>query len=449
MNSKVNKELYKLLSPRMTKYIPCHPSPKQAAFLLCNALEVMYGGAARGGKSIALLMGGLQYVDVPGYHALILRRTITDLVLPGALMSIAQEWLTNTDARWDDRSKSWCFPSGATLTFGHCEAEKDKLRYQGSQYHYIAFDEASQFSETQYRYLFSRLCRVEGSTIPIRMRAASNPGGPNHVFLYERFIKRADKNNKERVFIPAKLEDNPYIDQKSYDISLQQLDHITRAQLRDGNWEITTDGKLFQRIWFTGKDGEKIVGLGQLPRDLRGNLIPWTRGPIRYWDIAATTKTNSDFTACVKGAVYNNCFYILDVRTFKGTPQEVENYIKQVAAEDGPGVKIYIEQEPGSSGVIVTDHYTRTVLSGYAAYGEKKLLDKVASANPFSAAAENGFTFMLRADWNAPFLDELEIFDPINNSKSVHDDMVDAASGCYRKLFPTKTGHATFSELLI
>src|SRR4051812_48713519 len=108
------------LFPALQTYCPHdpHANPKQAAFLLFPGLEAFYGGAAGGGKSDALLAGALQYVDVPGYAALLLRRTFSDLALPSALMARAHEWLGPTNARWNDTTKTWTFPSGASVTFG-------------------------------------------------------------------------------------------------------------------------------------------------------------------------------------------------------------------------------------------------------------------------------------------------------------------------------------------
>src|SRR5687767_3640230 len=85
------------------RYSPNTPEPRQHAFLLLddlNVLEAFYGGAAGGGKSDALLMAALRYVDVPRYAALLLRKSYADLALPGALMDRAKEWLAGSDARW-------------------------------------------------------------------------------------------------------------------------------------------------------------------------------------------------------------------------------------------------------------------------------------------------------------------------------------------------------------
>jgi hypothetical protein len=138
----------------MTRYIPHRPTFKQMAFLILPQIEALYGGQPAGGKSDALLMGALQYADVPGYAALLLRRTYADLSLPGALMDRAHSWLGGTDARWHEQSKTWTFPSGATLNFGYLETENDKYRYRGPEFQFIGFDELTNFTETQYLFLF-------------------------------------------------------------------------------------------------------------------------------------------------------------------------------------------------------------------------------------------------------------------------------------------------------
>ena len=86
-------------SAQTKSWIPHSPTPKQQQFLDCRAREVFYGGAAGGGKTDALLMAALAFVDVPGYRALLFRRTFADLNLPGALMDRAREWLGGTAAR--------------------------------------------------------------------------------------------------------------------------------------------------------------------------------------------------------------------------------------------------------------------------------------------------------------------------------------------------------------
>jgi len=232
-------------------------SAQQAAFLLLPNREAFYGGAAGGGKSDALLAGALQYVDVPGYAALILRRTYGDLALPGAIMNRARQWL-HGKAQWQDKTYTFKFPSGATLTFGYCESEDDVYRYQGTESQYIAFDELTQFSETQYQYLFSRLRGTSDIPVPLRMRSASNPGGVGHGWVRDRFIR---KRAKDVIFIPAKLEDHPDEEFKNdYRVSLKNLNEGLRKQLEDGDWDVAM-GLAYGRL----EENVHLVPKFQLP----------------------------------------------------------------------------------------------------------------------------------------------------------------------------------------
>lgn len=251
-------------SIRLTKYIPAHHveglSEKQHAFLWLMNREALYGGAAGGGKSDALLMAALQYVDVPDYASIIFRRSFTDLSLPGAIMDRAADWLADTDARWSEVNKTWTFPSGATLTFGYLQHAADKYRYQSAEFQYIAFDELTQFPEEDYTYLFSRLRGPSAgwlARVPLRMRAATNPGGRGHAWVKERFIDT--RGNPERVFIPASLYDNAHVDQRSYEESLSQLATHERLQLLTGDWDARPPGDWF----FEHADIQAAVELGR------------------------------------------------------------------------------------------------------------------------------------------------------------------------------------------
>jgi hypothetical protein len=136
-------KLQQLLTPKMTRYIPHTPTPKQAAFLLLDGKEAFYGGAAGGGKSDALLMGGLQYVDVKGYAGIIFRKSYADLTKPGALMDRAREWMApfvnEGECRWDEKNKKYDFLDKygrhadirSILQFGYLENDKDRFNYQG------------------------------------------------------------------------------------------------------------------------------------------------------------------------------------------------------------------------------------------------------------------------------------------------------------------------------
>jgi hypothetical protein len=218
---------------KLRGYCPHTPHPKQAEFLALPTREALYGGAAGGGKSDALLMAALEHVHVPGYSALLLRRTYADLALPGAIMDRAHAWLAGTDATWNGTDKRWTFPSGATLSFGYLDTDRDRFRYASAEFQFIGFDELTQFPEQWYRFLFSRLRRLKGALVPLRMRAATNPGGIGHEWVRRRFVSALDP---ERPFVAARLEDNPSLDAGEYRASLANLDAATRAQLEEGVW---------------------------------------------------------------------------------------------------------------------------------------------------------------------------------------------------------------------
>ena len=361
-------------------------------------------------------MAALQYVDLPNYSALLLRRAYTDLSLPGALMDRARAWLMPTEAHWRDHMKTWEFPSGATVTFGYLERPGDEYRYQSTEFQFIGFDELTQFTEKQYRYLFSRLRRTHAVDLPLRMRSASNPGGIGHEWVRERFID-AEGLMENRIFIPASLPDNPHLDQEAYISSLNQLDPITRQQLLLGDWSARQPGNLFKREWFLIVDELPVV----------------RNRSVRFWDLAATpvrTNNDPDWTAGVRvdyGA--DGLYYIVDVQRMRGTPAEVEALIRQTAMIDGSSTQIYIEQEPGASGVNTIHHYVTRVLPEYTVRGQRATGSKVERAGPVSSQAEVGNVRLLRGAWLGPFLDEVEAF-PLGG----HDDQVDALSGAFMRL---------------
>lgn len=262
-----------LATPKRSPYAKHEPTPKQAAALVAHRLlpsnepsEVFYGGAAGGGKSDWLLDGALEFSELTGYAAIIFRRTYTDLALPGAIMARSKEWLARSDAGWNETNKTWTFASGATLTFAYLRAEDDKYRYQSAEFQYVGFDELTQFSQGQYTYLFSRLRRpaikcaecvqtwpcaahpeasydaatepwkLALSRVPLRMCSASNPGGIGHGWVKERFPIDG-KPRGRRVFIPARLDDNPHLDRAAYTHSLKKLSPALAKQLLEGDWE--------------------------------------------------------------------------------------------------------------------------------------------------------------------------------------------------------------------
>lgn len=405
-------KLYKALTPRLTKYIPrTHPpTEKQAAFLLLDNLESFYGGAAGGGKSDALLMAGLQYVDYPEYSGLILRRTYKDLSLPSSILDRAHEWLRPTDARYHPKLHQYTFPSGSNLTFGYLAHESDVYQYDSAQFQFVGFDELTQFSERQYRFLFSRMRRQKGSRVPLRMRSASNPGGIGHLWVKSRFIMNAQRH--KRVFIPARLEDNPHVDIESYDEALQELDPVLRMQRRFGDWDVVDDGNIFKRDWFTKFLQER----------------PQKAVRVRYWDLAATEGGGDFFAGALVARYPDKTWGVENIIRGKHSPAKVEAIIKSTAQADGRAVRIRLEQEPGSSGKTVCDMYVR-MLAGYDVKGIPSTGNKVTRWRPFAAQAEAGNVLVYSAPWNSDWIDELCA---VPNSE--HDDQADATAGAFNAI---------------
>jgi predicted phage terminase large subunit-like protein len=222
---------------------------------------------------------------------------------------------------------------------------------------------------------------------------------------------------KGRPFIPAKLQDNPFLNQTEYEAQLQLLDPVTRAQLLEGNWDVLPLGQVFKRDWF------RII-----------DEVPEIAQRVRWWDLASTEPKpgqDRDYTAGVlMGRTAERQYVILNVLRDRRSPQGVRRMVAQAAAEDGRGVPIWMEQEPGSSGAMVIDDFTRNVLPGYEFRGQRATGDKVVRARPLAAMAEAGHVLVRRAHWNRDLLDEFSAFP----SPGVHDDQVDATSGAFAKL---------------
>lgn len=419
--------IMQLLTPKMTEYIVHQPYPKQAAFMLLDGKEAFYGGAAGGGKSDALLMCALQYVDIPGYSAIIFRKTFADLVKPGALIDRAQEWLapwtTTKQVRWVDKEKKFVFPSGAILQFGYMETANDRFNYQGGEYQFIGFDEVTHMLEQCYTYMFSRLRRLKTAMdIPLRIRAASNPpdDGDNAEWVYDRFVN-PDTKDPSKVFIPAGMDDNPHLDAESYVEALEELDPVTRARLRDGVWTIKRQGNMFKRDWFEYVDAP-----------------PPGRRTVRFWDCAATEVDPAkkkrgkgpDFTVGLKMSEKGGIYYLEDIIHVQQSAMNVEKLQKETAQSDGYGVRIREEEEPGASGKYTTQKKAKEIFKGYAYEGVRNTGNKIDRAKLVSAASERGIVKIVRGCRNLEkFFDELEGF-----PAAPHDDLADGFSGAFNAL---------------
>lgn len=423
LSSSLRLSPYLPLDPRdPTGQTPYTPTAPQAAFLLLDGREALYGGAAGGGKSDALLAAYLQYAHVPGYAGLILRRTFRDLALPDAIMDRAKKWLLpHPEIRWADKDKTFTFPSGATLTFGYLEQANDHLSYQGSAYQYVAFDELTQFEEYQYVYLFSRARKPPEMPVPVRIRAGSNPGGPGHEWVKARFDlgSQPPRPIRGRRFIPARVEDNPHIDQEQYLAGLDELGPVEKARLKHGDWGARPPGEMFDRSWFT-------TILPHRPDD----VDRW----VRRWDFASTAKRKGnkdpDYTVgTLMGRRKTGAVVIADVVRFQKDPGDTEAAFLATAAQDGRSVAVRWEREGGSAGKMLEAGLVAKLM-GYDAAGVPSTGEKSIRARPLAAFAKVGLVHLVEGLWIPDWLAELEAFP----QDSVHDDQADSASGAFEDL---------------
>ena len=422
----------------------------QEDFLRNNANIVIYGGAAGGGKTFALLLECLRWVKKTGFSAVIFRRTSIQVRNPGGLWDTSLTIYPLASGYPRQSTLEWKFPSGAKVSFAHMDHDNDRFNWQGAQIPLIGFDELTHFTWQQFMYMFSRNRSVSG--VPSYIRATTNPDPDSWVrhmiswwideksgyAIPERsgkirwFVVESDKiiwgDSKEELtskdktrlpksfsFVASTIYDNKILLERdpTYLASLKALSRFEREQLLMGNWNVRPSaGMFFQRSFFNVID--------VLPRNLTF---------CRYWDRAATKKTEQndpDYTVGLKLAKDpNGVFYVCDMVRLQESPLNVQNAIKNTASQDSVICKIGIEQDPGQAGVSEADLLIR-MLSGYNVKPYKATKDKVTRASPVSAQAEAGNIRVLLGHWNEDFFRELENF-----PEATHDDIVDALSGAF------------------
>lgn len=460
--------------------VPHPPSPNQALFLASDAEELLFGGAAGGGKSDALLMAALQFVDVPGYAGAIFRRTKVEMNRPEAPLARMRQWLAPAIAagrcEWDDKAHGFAFRTfdakgarapDSLIHFGYGSTLTQLETYQGAAFQFIGIDELGAWPLGFYQYLFSRLRRtveLGARRVPLRMRSTANPGGPGHEWIKDRFVsharhargttaledlrarrkrtrslpappvyrsppsaealelaKETGRPAQGAVFIPSFTSDNPGLDVASYRAQLARLDPVRREQLEEGDWESTGSGGFFSLASF-----EVVDVLPELGR--------W----IRSWDFAATKLEpgkDPDWTVGAKCGIWRPRdkdgvygaprFVVGDLARWRENPAEQERLVKAVAQLDGRKVSQVIEQEPGSAGKTVIHNWATGPLFGWQVLGFKKTGPKEEYWRPLSGFASQSPIILLRAPWNAALIAELTAL-PIG-----HDDQGDAVSQGY------------------
>lgn len=435
----------------------------QTAFLSTAADIAIYGGAAGGGKSYGLLLEPLRHVHNAKFTALFFRETSTQIRAPGGLWDESANIYPHLGATPREVQLEWAFQSGATVKFAYLQYESDKYNYQGSQLGFLAFDELTHFSITQFFYMTSRTRSVSG--IRPYIRATCNPDADSWVAEFiswwidqdtgypiperagvlrwftrinEQFIwgDSAEEVNalarqlmddpeyeaepKSLTFIPAKLDDNPALTGKDpgYRGYLLSLPLVERERLLGGNWKIrAVEGNIFRRAWFVGKVVEETPRLGKR---------------VRYWDKAGTPGGGKFTCGVLMLRTGDSQYYVEDVIREQVGALVREQLIKDTAAADSARyglVETWVEQEPGSSGKDVAEGTIRN-LAGFDVHAERPTGEKLVRAGPYAAQCEGGNVFLKRAAWNGAYVDELAA------CPGVYMDQVDGSSGAFNKLAP-------------
>ena len=457
----------------MTTPIVIKPQPgPQENFLSSPADIAIYGGAAGAGKTWAILMECLRHVTRNSeFAAVIFRRTMPQVKNPGGLWDESEKLYSVCGGMPTASLSEWNWAAGGKVKFSHLEHEKNKLDWQGSQIPLIIFDELTHFTISQFFYLVSRnrsMCGVKPY-----IRATTNPDADSWVAQFiawwidpetgfpipERagrvrwFVRINDvlcwgdsrqdllekygnpnlpEEHEEQIqpksvtFIPGKPTDNPALMKADpgYLANLKSLPLVEQARLLGGNWKIRpAAGLLFKRHWV------KIVDVAPANMDI-----------VRYWDLAATEKTDSNDPDWTVGVKLGRCrdtgiFYWLDTVREQLSPHGVEQLILNTAIADGPAVRIGVPQDPGQAGKSQVKTYT-DLLQEFSCTGKTERGDKVVRFSPFSAQCQAGNVRVLRGSWNEASFTILEAFP----SAGAHDDDVDACSGAYRMLTGSSMG---------
>jgi len=261
-----------------------NPGP-QAAFLACPVREILYGGAKGGGKTDAIGPKALKHIERYGQWAtvLILRENYPQLT---EIMERMRPLCLLLGGRYNKVEKTWRFPSGARIIFGHLSDGADP--YWGQEYSLIIIDEVTRTIKTESDYLKLLGSLRNSHGIPCSVVLTSNPGGEGHNWVKARFMSappltviKDERTGLERVFIPARLEDNPQLGPE-YRLQLEQMGEAERRAFLEGDWS-AFEGSVFKleqgiHIWTWAQFRER-TGKDRPPKE-------WTRFRSMDWGYA-------------------------------------------------------------------------------------------------------------------------------------------------------------------
>lgn len=226
---------------------------RQRDFMEAEAEEVLFGGAAGGGKSFGQLLDALVYaLRYPGSKQLILRRSYAEL--EKSLIRVSLGLYPADLYSYNSTSHVGRFVNGSLIDFGYCAVENDVFRYQSAEYDVIRFDELTHFDEFQYLYMLSRLRGTNG--YPKQIKSTTNPGGIGHLWVKERFIDPSPpdtvffaEGGSSRLYLPSRIDDNRFLAEgdPGYKTRLLALPESQRKALLDGDWNLF-EGRFFSEF---------------------------------------------------------------------------------------------------------------------------------------------------------------------------------------------------------
>lgn len=463
------------ITPYMMRACP-NPYPKQQQFISLNDLEAYTGGSTGGGKSNALLLAALQFVDIPTYSACVFRATYTNLSKSGAIMDRAKSWLIydGSDVHWNANDCVFTFPSGAKLSFAYMQSQKHADNHRSAEYTFLAYDEVTEIPEECYRFLFSRLRRNKtGFNIPLRCRSASNPGGEHSEWVKNRFIPKGyleckdnefrfnrlwkkgevcsdcegtGKLDKEpcfycdgvgyttRTFVPSRIQDNPAMDANEYRKALSKLTFVERQQAEHGDWNITAEGGVFRLAWFRyytmNGDYLKLPRFDEHNRPLSTLTISKKDCVIFVTaDTATKEKTTADFSVICTWAYHrqSGSLALLDVIRKKVDTPELLPLLSGACLQSHAQ---FVLIEEASSGVELLQSLRKNnaCIGGIPVKafltGSK---DKVSRSAPAQIRMESGMIYFPaeETEWKSACQAELLSF---GSATAPHDDFVDNVS---------------------
>ncbi len=434
-----------------------NPGP-QTKFHSSNAYEVLYGGAAGGGKTESLLMEALRYIHVPGYAAVLFRRTFGELRQANGLIERSRVVCPKLGGKFNEQEHIWRFEGGGVLMFSHLEHAKDRTKHDSAEYAFVGFDELHTFLESQYDYLGSRVRTTAidphtGKVVPARIRAGTNPPFTTEgmwvnkrffdklvPFETKYFVKVDDKELEvskdhpsalSRVFIPSRVFDNKVLMEADpgYIARLKALPFLDRMRLLEGQWDVPVKGNVFKREWFEGKI------LSAVPEGLK-----W----VRFWDLAISLKDKASFTASPRIAIDESAnLYIRDMIRYKKTWPESRIIMKNTILDEEDTAQHGIEAKLHGQAA-VEDLNNDPDLVGHSIIPIQVTVDKLVRALPWSAKAEQGKVYLINGPWVKAALDEFEVFDGLSNT---FDDQVDGVSGGVQMLAVPKWKNVKFMHL--